>query len=142
MINIKKISPMFNQIVTTADQYTEDQTIGGIITDVKKSVGTLKEYQKVVATGPMVRNIKVGDLVLVNPRRYAQVKHQEGSLKDGVITDNPVVRYNFPMIELDHVKHLLLQDSDVDFVIEEYEEEEDVKKEPSSLIIKDNSVIV
>ena len=46
------------------------------------------------------------------------------------------------MIELDHVKHLLLQDSDVDFVIEEYEEEEDVKKEPSSLIIKDNSVIV
>ena len=130
MLNIKKIRPMANYLVTTKDEYTEeDVRTGGLII---KMVGSLKEYQKVVAVGPMVRGIKVGDLVCINPKRYAKYKHQPGSLKDGVVTDNPVVAYNFNVIELDHVPHLLLTDQDIDFIIEDSEEEE----------VKDNSVIV
>lgn len=121
---------MANYLVTTKDEYTEeDVRTGGLII---KMVGSLKEYQKVVAVGPMVRGIKVGDLVCINPKRYAKYKHQPGSLKDGVVTDNPVVAYNFNVIELDHVPHLLLTDQDIDFIIEDSEEEE----------VKDNPIIV
>lgn len=136
MLNIKKIKPMANYLVTTKDEYTkEDLNKGGLIVKVE---GTLKEYQKVVAVGPMVRGIQVGDLVCINPKRYAKYKHNPGSLKDGVITDNPVVSYNFNVIELDHVSHLLLTDQDIDFVIEEWEEE----KEASNIIIPEKKIIV
>ena len=128
---------MANYLVTTKEEYTEDDVRkGGLIT---KIIGSLKEYQKVVAIGPMIRGIQVGDLVCINPKRYAKYKHQPGSLKDGVITDNPVVAYNFNVIELDHVSHLLLTDQDIDFIIEESEEEE-VKENP--IIVPERKIIV
>ena len=137
MLNIIKIRPMANYLVTTKDEYTEDDVKrGGLLI---KTVGSLKEYQKVVAIGPMVRGIQVGDLVCINPKRYAQYKHKPGSLKDGVITDNPVVSYNFNVIELDHVSHLLLTDQDIDFVIEEWNDEKEPEK--SNIIIPERKII-
>ena len=138
MLNIIKIRPMANYLVTTKDEYTEeDVKKGGLMI---KTVGSLKEYQKVVAVGPMVRGIQVGDLVCINPKRYAQYKHKPGSLKDGVITDNPVVSYNFNVIELDHVSHLLLTDQDIDFVIEEWNDEKEPEK--SNIIVPERKIIV
>ena len=138
MLNIIKIRPMANYLVTTKDEYTEDDVKrGGLLI---KNVGSLKEYQKVVAVGPMVRGIQVGDLVCINPKRYAQYKHKPGSLKDGVITDNPVVSYNFNVVELDHVSHLLLTDQDIDFVIEEWNDEKEPEK--SNIIIPERKIIV
>lgn len=129
---------MANYLVTTKDEYTEDDVKkGGLLI---KNVGSLKEYQKVVAVGPMVRGIQVGDLVCINPKRYAQYKHKPGSLKDGVITDNPIVSYNFNVIELDHVSHLLLTDQDIDFVIEEWNDEKEPEK--SNIIIPERKIIV
>ena len=137
-LNIIKIRPMANYLVTTKDEYTEeDVKKGGLMI---KTVGSLKEYQKVVAVGPMVRGIQVGDLVCINPKRYAQYKHKPGSLKDGVITDNPVVSYNFNVIELDHVSHLLLTDQDIDFVIEEWNDEKEPEK--SNIIVPERKIIV
>ena len=137
MLNIKKIKPMANFLVTTKEEYNdEDIKKGEVIVKVK---GTLKEYQKVVAIGPMVRGIQVGDIVSINPKRYAKYKHNPGSLKDGVITDNPVVAYNFNVIELDHVPHLLLTDQDIDFVIEEWEDE---KLPANNIIIPEKKIIV
>ena len=137
MLNIKKIKPMANYLVTTKEEYTdEDVKKGGLIVKVK---GALKEYQTVVSVGPLVRGIQVGDLVCINPRRYAKYKHNPGSLKDGVITDNPVVSYNFNVIELDHIPHLLLTDQDIDFVIDDWEEE----KEPdNNIIIPERKIII
>lgn len=137
MLNIKKIKPMANFLVTTKEEYNdEDIKKGEVIVKVK---GTLKEYQKVVAIGPMVRGIQIGDIVCINPKRYAKYKHNPGSLKDGVITDNPVVAYNFNVIELDHVPHLLLTDQDIDFVIEEWEDE---KLPANNIIIPEKKIIV
>lgn len=130
---------MFTQVVTTADEYTEDELNGSII-DVSKTKGSIKEYQKVIAVGPSVKNIAVGDLVMINPIRYAVKKHQAGSLKDGVVTDNPVVKYNIPIIELDHVPHLLLQDTDISFVISDYSDEQPPKK--GTFILPENKVIM
>lgn len=121
MLKIKKIKPMFNAVVTTTERYLEDVYLPGGLLDVSKRQGGLKEYQEVVAVGDTVRNIKVGDLVCINPMRFAVKQHQEGSLKDGVITDNPVVKYNFDVILIDDKEHLLLTDRDINFVIEEYE---------------------
>ena len=137
MLKLKKIKPMFNNILTTMEKYEEDVMSMGIIT---KKQGGLKEYQKVVEIGSSVRDVKEGDLVCINPKRFAVRKHQDGSLKDGVITDNPVTTYNFDVIELEGVQYLLLQDRDIDFIITESEE---VPEPVTSEIIKpSNKVIV
>ena len=121
---------MFTALITTMDKYEKDMTTGGLI-NVTKMQGGLKEYQTVLAVGGSVRDIKVGDLVCVNPTRFAVKKHQEGSLKDGVISDNPVTTYNFDVVEMDGKQCLLLQDRDIDFIIEEWEE---IPDNPSSII--------
>lgn len=132
MLKVKKIKPMFTALITSMDRYEHDVMTSGGLVDVTKQQGGLKEYQRVLAVGTSVRDIKVGDLVCVNPTRFAVKQHQAGSLKDGVIGDNPVVKYNFDVIEMDDKQCLLLQDRDIDFIIEEYEEVPDPT--PSSLI--------
>lgn len=72
--------------------------------------------------------MKEGDVVFINPRRYAMMKHKEGSLKDGVITDNPVISYNIPTVEIDDVTHLFLNEQDIQYVVEEFEEVKEEKK--------------
>ncbi len=124
MLIVKKIKPMFTALVTTMDVYEEDGKIGNII-DVTKKAGTVKEYQKVLAVGDSVRGIKVGDLVSINPNRFAIKKHKDGSLKDGIISDNPVIEYRFDIVVIDNKPCLLLQDRDIEFVVEEWEETED-----------------
>ena len=135
MLKIKKIKPMFNRILVTSDKYDKDIKQGGVVTI---TAGTLKEYQKVISVGSTVRDIKEGDLVFINPTRYAVRKHNEGSLKNGVVTDNPVTSYNFNLVDVDGKICILLYDQDIDYVIEEYEE----ATEPSSLIMPDNKLIV
>lgn len=124
MVNLKRIKPLQNKIVTTMNRYEATQMKNGLL-DVSKQEGSIKEYQTVVAVGDFVKSVKPGDVVCINPTRYSIKKHQEGSLKDGIITDNPVIAINFPMIEIDGVEHLFLYDSDIDFIIEEFEEIEE-----------------
>mgnify|MGYP004450515513 CR=1 FL=1 len=121
MLRIKKIKPMFTALITTMDKYDRDVSVNGLL-DTKRVQGGLQEYQKVLAVGGSVREIKVGDLVCVNPSRFGVKKHREGTLQDGVVTDNPTVTYNFDVVEMDGRQCLLLQDRDIDFIIEEYEE--------------------
>ena len=141
MLKIKKVKPMFTSIVTTMDKYMVDTTLESGIIDTTKKPGGVKEYQRVIAVGTSVRDIKVGDLVCIDPTRYAVKKHQEGSLKDGVITDNPVIRFDFPTIEMNGKQYLYLQDRDIDFIIEDYEEVPDptpsplIKPEKKKLIV-------
>lgn len=128
---------MFNQVICTMDTYNDEEIKKDSIIDIHKVQNPIKEYQKVVAIGPMVRTIEVGDTVMINPKRYSKMKHKEGSLKDGVIGDNMVVEYKFNVIELDHKKYLLLTDQDIDFIIEEYEEEQE-----SDIVEVKNEIII
>lgn len=139
MLVIKKIQPMYTKILTTMCKYKEDEMTAGGLIDSTKTQGTLKEYQTVIAVGNSVRNVKVGDLVCVNPERYAVKKHEAGSLKDGVITDNPVIKYNFNIMELEGVPHLLLDENDVSFIITDYEE---VKEQKSDLYVPKTQIIM
>lgn len=134
---VKKIKPLFNYIITTMNKYQSDGKIGDLIV---KQRGTLKEYQKVVAVGNSVREIKQGDVVMIDPTRYAVMKHEKGSLKDGIVEDNPVMSYNFKTVEMDGVEYLLLYDSDIKYIIEDYTED-DEEAQPS-LILPDKKEII
>lgn len=138
MIRIKKLRPMFTNIVTTMNSYDEDVTVAGII-DTRKQKGALKEYQIVVAVGSAVRDIKPGDMVCINPIRYAQYKHDKSSLKD-LATNNPITGYNFNVVEIDGKDCLLLHDQDIRYVIEDYEEVPDPA--PSQIIQPNTDIIV
>lgn len=129
-MNIKKIKPLFCSVITTMDKYDTDSFSSSGILEANKVQGSLKEYQKVIAVGPIVQHIKVGDMVAINPSRFAVKKYQDGSMKDGVIAVNQTTGYNFPVIEIDGIQYLHLQDRDIDFIIEEYEEEEVTAKSP------------
>lgn len=98
MLKVKKIKPMFTALITTMNKYEHDVVTEGGLIDTTKQQGGLKEYQTVLAVGDSVRNIKVGDLVCINPTRYAVKQHREGTLKDGIVTDNPVIKYNFDVV--------------------------------------------
>lgn len=128
---------MFTKIVVTMDRYKDDQNSGALV-DTKKLKGTVKDVQTIVAVGSNSAGLSPGDMVVINPTRYAVMKHNEGSLKNGVIEDNPVIGYNFPVIELNGVDHMLLDTQDIDYVIEEYEDDtkkSDLYTPPSKLIV-------
>lgn len=124
-INILKIKPMFTKVVVTMDKYEAPLfTDGGLIVKGKLD-GDLKEYQKVVAIGNMVHEIKEGDLVKLNLIRYARTEHQDNSLKNGIITDNPIISYDIESIKMDGIEYLIIDDRDIEFIIEDYEEYDD-----------------
>lgn len=128
---------MFNAIVTTMDMYTEDELkIGGII-DSSKIQMSIKEYQTVIAVGNTVKDIKVGDLVKINPERYKVRKYKEDSIKNDINTYNPVEQYQFKTVTIDNKQCLLLYDSDIQYIVEEFE-----KEEPQSDIIVPNNDII
>jgi hypothetical protein len=108
------------------DRYEDDEKTGNIIV-ASKTRGTIKEYQTVVEVGPNVRDVKPGDKIMIDPKRFAVVKHQEGSLKDGVISDNPVISYKFDVVTMHDTDYLLLQDRDILYIFEGEEEEEKPK---------------
>ena len=121
MLKIKKARPTLNHILTTADKYVTTQLKDGIV-DTSKEEGQIKEYQTVISVGPNVRDVKVGDLVLINPERYLVPIHtlNENSVfekdKDEV---QRVLR--LPVLELASGDCLYLYDTDVDLIIEDYE---------------------
>ena len=123
MLKLKKITPVFNHILTTKHTYDKDVMDNGMIV---KTAGTVKEYQRVIAVGSTVKVCKPGDVIMINPTRYAVMKHQDGSLKDGVVSDNPIVAYNIPVINLDGKDHLLIYDTDIQFIMDKFEEVEDL----------------
>ena len=121
-MKINKFRARYNQVYTTVDTFKEeDVTKDGLLVDSKEE-GGLKPIQKVIAVGPMVQDIKVGEYVAINISRYAVKKHKEGSLKDGVITDNPVIDYNLNIIEVGEDSYVKLFDNDIEVIVEEFED--------------------
>lgn len=135
---IKKIKPMFNMLVTTCNKYDDNKKLAGTSLIDATKVNAVKEYQTVVAIGPSVRGITVGDTVYIDPKRYAVKKHQEGSLKDGVITDNAVIGYNFNLVDIDGETHMLLYDNDIMYVAEV----EEFNENPSIIVEEKPTLIV
>lgn len=124
-IYIKEIIPSFNNLLTTAEKYESAKTTNsGLILNTTKVEGSVKEYQIVLAIGTSVRNCKVGDLVRVNPARYAVYKQK----KQNSITEDmaehykkELIGYTFNVLEVDGEETLMINDTDIEYVVSEYE---------------------
>lgn len=92
MLHITKIKPMANYMLVTADTFDKDMIEKGVIVAKK---GDLKLWQSVLAIGPMIRNIEIGDKVMINPMKYAVRKYNKNSVQND-LDNNPVLSYNFP----------------------------------------------
>lgn len=123
MLKIINCKPMLNHIITTANVYEESQINGGVIDDEGKLEGKFKEYQTVVAVGPHVRDVQVGDLVIINPSAYCKPRHKTkaDSIKGLMGEDEVEMIVEFPIIDINGEPHLFLFDRDIDLIIEEKE---------------------
>lgn len=132
MLKLKKIKPLFNRLVTTMNTYEQDQMNKGLI-DNSRRKGSLKEYQTVLSVGTTIKDIKVGDIVCIDPTRYMVTKHRDKSLQNNIMGDELVIGYKFNTIKLDDKECLMLYDQDITFVVEDSEEVED---SPGPIIVQ------
>lgn len=118
-----KIKPLFNHILVTADKYEADvETDSGLVLS-KQTRGSLKPIQRVVAIGNTVSSMKVGDYVQINPTRYMR---DSNSLKD-VGKSKEELHFEFPVVTIKGKDYLFLFDSDIDYIIEEFDADPDTK---------------
>ena len=123
MLKINKCTPLLNHVILTANAYEDGDLAGGIIDDEQKLTGHIKEYQTVVAVGPNVKDIKVGDFVVINPKAYAKPIHKtkSDSVMGLMAPDEVEMRVEYPIIDINGEPHLFLYDRDIDLIINEHE---------------------
>ena len=125
MLHVRKIKPIFNHILITADTFEKDMVQSGVIIAKK---GDLKLWQTVVAIGTVVKDIHVGDKVMIIPDHFAVKKYNKNSVQNDM-DNNPVLTYNFPFETVDDEKgnpkeYLYISDNDVRYVFEGEEKDE------------------
>ena len=126
MYNIKKVRPMSNMLIATMNKSEDLEYASGstsIIDPTSTTRRGIKEIQKVIAVGPMVRTIKEGDTIHINFSRYAVKKYAPDTLKGNMDElTNQITGYNLNTIILNGKMCLVLFDSDIDFIVDDYEE--------------------
>lgn len=125
MLHVTKIKPLFDHLLITADRFEKDMVHSGVILAKK---GDLKLWQTVVAVGSVVRDIKVGDKVMINPNDFAVKKYNKNSVQND-LDNNPVITYNFPFETVDDEKgnpkdYLYISDRNVKYVFEGIEKDD------------------
>lgn len=137
MLKVKSIKPLFTGVLTTANKYETTSTKNGIIISAKQTEGHIKEYQTVVKVGSSVREIKPGDIVLINPSRYLRKKFDENSIRDD-FDKNPTIEINIPTVVINNKEYFLIEDRDVAYIIDDCEEIPDTK--PSIIMPKNTTI--
>lgn len=123
MLELRKIKPMFSQVLVTEDLYGyDDYNAAHIITAVK---GDIKHYQTVIAVGDDVRFVKPGDVVAINFYKYAELLNESNSMK--AIGTNDVVKLHLDEVELTDENGetktcFLIDQRDIKYIIEESRE--------------------
>mgnify|MGYP004552721315 FL=1 len=126
MFKIKKVKPLFTGVITTAQKYVSDVLSGSGIIDVTRMSGSLNPYQTVIAVGDMCKDIKDGDVVKINFKRYAKAKHTPGAIDEAQNKqfDNMTLTYEIPIINIDGTDCLFLQNNDIEYIVTDYEVDE------------------
>ena len=125
MLHIKKIKPLFNHLLLTADRFEKDVVESGIIVAKK---GDLKLWQTVVAMGPTARDVKVGDKVMIIPEHFAVKKYNKNSVQND-LDNNPVLTYKFPFETMEDENgepkdYLYISDNNIRYVFEGEEKDD------------------
>ena len=140
MLKIKSIKPLYTQIVTTGNKYEDDLKQGGVIIANK---GSLKLYQTVVAVGPMVRDVKEGDQVMLDYSAYEVKRYDKNSIQNDM-DNNKTIRLDLPWVKIEKEEgnpqdYLLLSDRDIRYIFEGEEVEDE---QGSSLILPEKKLII
>jgi len=138
MLKVKSIRPVYTRLITTADRYTESQKVGSIL-DANKLEGRYKEYQTVVKVGSSVREVKEGDVVLIDPSRYMKRKYNDNSLREDFV-ENPIVEINIPTVTMNDTDYFMIEERDIAYIIEDSEEVPD--SNPNNLILPKEKKII
>lgn len=147
MLELRKIKPMFSQVLVTEELYGyDDYNAAGIITAVK---GDIKPYQTVIAVGDDVKGVKPGDIVAINFYKYAQLKNDPNSVK--AIEGNEIVKLYLNEVELagdDNESHtcFLIDSRDIKYIIEDgrevvYDSKDNLKEIKRKKLILPNDKI-
>lgn len=125
MLHITKIKPLFNHLLITGNKFEKDMVAGGVIVAKK---GDLKLWQTIIATGSTVRDVKIGDKVMIIPDHFAVKKYNKNSVQND-LDNNPVLTYNFPFETIENEKGepqecLYISDNDIRYVFEGTEKED------------------
>lgn len=126
MLKAKSVTPVYTNILVTFDKYSEPEKISGSdVIDPDKSKIMVKEYQKVLKVGNQVRLVKPGDMIAINPAKYARYKQvKQNSLRNDLESyKNEIVGFNFPTIEVDGKELMLLDERDILYIIDDYEDD-------------------
>ncbi len=125
---IKKVRPLFTGVITTARKYVGEQyaSEGSLIIDTRKRDGSLNPYQVVYSVGGTVRDVKEGDVVKINFNRYKIVKHVPGDIDEAENKQfmNQSWNVEVPIIIIDDIEYLFIQDRDIEYIVEDYEVDE------------------
>lgn len=127
--------------MTTADMYDKDETVNGVTIPLKDSV---KEVQEVLAVGPKVNDIKVGDKVRLDLTRYKRTLHEqvqksrEERFSEFDTTDKTTIVCDIPNELIDGKTVFLLNERDVAYIVEEYDD----KAEPDIILAKPRIITV
>lgn len=142
-IKIKKLKPLFNFVITTANRYTAEELIGdsGLVrADIQ---GVLKPYQTVIEVGDRVTLVKPGDFVAISLDRYARVSQKKDTMKQSMDEYyNANVEYHVPVVLINDKECLQIGDNDIKFVIEEWEEITPKPNTNNQLIVPDKSILM
>ena len=138
MLKVKSIRPVYTRLITTANRYTESQKVGSIL-DANKLEGRYKEYQTVVKVGSSVREVKEGDIVLIDPSRYMKRKYNDNSLREDFV-ENPIVEINIPTVTMNDTDYFMIEERDIAYIIEDSEEVPD--SNPNNLILPKEKKII
>lgn len=86
-----------------------------------------------------MRSCTVGNLVKIDPSRYAKYAQRKvpNIAEEIEGYQRELVGYSFKTVEIDGEKHLILQDNDVEYVVEEFED-----IDPPLILSKTNSSLI
>lgn len=127
------VCPRFNQILTTANVFDEDQKTESGVIDFSRRKGMYNTQQVVVAVGSAVRELQPGDLIEIvwgeNRITYSEAWLMKNRSLAGLDPlsrwshmDSTGITINYPVVEVDGVKHFLIFDNEVLLKFEPTEE--------------------
>lgn len=126
---IKEAIPMGSSVILTKNRWGIDDAPKGLIVNPKKLQGSLKDYQTVVAVGPGVANVKVGDTVMFTLDNYAKFSPAPAGAKmrKGITGEDGSVfeGYEVPNIEIDGVDYMVIKEHEITFIIKIEEDKPD-----------------
>ena len=121
--NLKKVTPMANGVITTANKEIKKTESGLILSNDESAVSTL---QTIISVGLMAnaRGLEPGMVVVVNFNRYLDTTQKKDAYnvdKDEHYTAEKF--YKIPQLILNGEECLCLYDNDIEYIVDEYEQD-------------------